>query len=85
MQTAVVLGQLIATLKHPSLGGQRLLVVQPMQADDKTPDADPLVVIDRLGAGRGSTVIISSDSALARDELGKSTPVRWTTIGICDP
>ncbi len=84
MQNAIVLGQAVATLKHPSLVGERLLVVQPLKADGKTPDAGPMVVIDRLGAGRGATVMISSDALIARRELGAITPVRWTTIGICD-
>jgi ethanolamine utilization protein EutN len=84
MQAARVLGQATATMKHPTLKGQRLLIVQPLLADEKTPDAHPLVVMDRLGAARGATVIISSDSALLRDELGSDTPVRWSTIGVRD-
>jgi ethanolamine utilization protein EutN len=64
------------------LEGWRLLVVQPLAADGRKPDGEPLVAIDNLGAGRGETVIITNDGRWAR-ELVKSetTPARWTVIG----
>lgn len=84
MQPALVLGTTRATVKHPSLNGQRLLIVQPVGVDQK-PDGEPLIVIDHLGAARGARVILTSDSELARGMVGNErTPVRWSTIGVID-
>ncbi len=84
MQIASVIGQAISTVKHPSLHGWRLLVVQPLGADGRE-DGEPLLAIDHLGAGKAHRVIISNDGAGAREVIGdKNSPVRWMVIGICD-
>ena len=65
--------------------GWKLLVVQPLQADGRSPEGDPILAVDRLGAGRGETVIISSDGRGARELLqSNNTPVRWFVLGIPD-
>lgn len=84
MQLGRVEGQAVSTVKHPSLQGWRLLVVQPLGVDG-TEDGEPLLSIDHLGAGPGSLVIISNDGAGARELVGhKNSPVRWMVLGICD-
>jgi ethanolamine utilization protein EutN len=85
MLLARVLGNATATVKHPSMEGWRLLIVQGLGTDGRTPDGDPQLVVDNLGAARGDFVIISSDGKWTR-ELVKSdtTPVRWCVIGIKD-
>ena len=45
---------------------------------------EPLVLLDRMGAGRGSTVLVSSDGTIARDWLGKGVPARLVVVGIVD-
>jgi ethanolamine utilization protein EutN len=84
MQLALVKGRATATVKHPSMNGQKLLVC--MQLDPKgKPVGDPIIAIDQLGAGGGETVLLSSDGAAVREKLGDdSTPVRWFTLGIVD-
>jgi ethanolamine utilization protein EutN len=83
MQLARVLGSAVATVKHPSMNGCKLLVAQPLAADERSVDGDPLLVVDFLGAGRGETVIITNDGRVARELLkNDTTPVRWTTVGI---
>jgi ethanolamine utilization protein EutN len=42
-----------ATVKHPSMAGWKLLIVQPYGPDGQTPDGDPVLVVDALGAGIG--------------------------------
>ncbi len=85
MQAARVIGNATATIKHSSMEGWRLLVVQPLLADGHTPDGDPILAVDALGAGLGSTVIISSDGKGTRELLKRDdTPVRWSVIGIAD-
>jgi ethanolamine utilization protein EutN len=85
MQPARVLGTVTATIKHPTLKGAKMLVVQPYLLDGGTPDGDPLIAVDGVGAGRGETVMITSDGRGARELLkADATPVRWTIIGIKD-
>jgi ethanolamine utilization protein EutN len=85
MQRALVIGRAIATVKHPTLRGYKLLLVQPQLADGQRPDGPPLLVIDTLGAAAGQTVMVTSDGRGARELLGSTqTPVRWTTLGIED-
>jgi ethanolamine utilization protein EutN len=84
MQIARVVGQAVSTVKHPSMHGWRLLVVQPLGVEDK-PDGEPLLAIDYLGAGSAHRVIVSNDGAGARELIGnKNSPVRWMVVGICD-
>ena len=85
MLRAQVVGTATATVKHASLQGWKLLVVQPMAADGTTPDGDPLLVVDPLGAGRGQWVMLTSDGAYVRELLrDRTTPMRWSVIGIED-
>ena len=83
MQLGLVLGSATSTIKHPSFEGQRMLVVQPVTADGKD-DGEPVLVFDRLGAGRGQRVIITSDGALMQTELGRDTPGRWSVMALPD-
>ncbi|MEO2022145.1 MAG: EutN/CcmL family microcompartment protein [Pirellulaceae bacterium] len=85
MQLAQVIGTATSTVKHESLTGSKLLVVQPYGVDGKTPDGPPLLAVDVVGSGRGECVMITSDGRLAREVLNTdATPVRWTVIGIKD-
>jgi ethanolamine utilization protein EutN len=80
-----VIGSATATVKHPSMEGWKLLLVQPYGPDGRTPDGDPMLAVDALGAGIGEKVIISSDGKGTRELLGcENTPVRWSVIGIAD-
>ncbi|HLN26269.1 MAG TPA: EutN/CcmL family microcompartment protein [Gemmataceae bacterium] len=84
MQLGQVVGQGVATVKHPSLQGWRLLLVQPLTAERKE-DGEPLLAIDNLGAGTGNLVILCNDGAGARELVGSRTsPVRWMVMGVCD-
>ena len=42
MQLAEVIGTATATVKHHSMTGWKLLIVQVLLADGETPDGDPL-------------------------------------------
>lgn len=80
-----VIGNATATVRHPSMRGWKLLVVQALGPDGKTPDGDPFLAVDSLGAGIGETVIVSSDGKGTREMLGSdNSPVRWLTLGIVD-
>lgn len=80
-----VIGTATSTVKHSSMLGWKLLIVQPYEVDGVTPDGDPLLAIDSVGAGRGTTVIMTSDGRSTRGLVGSErTPVRWSVIGIRD-
>jgi microcompartment protein CcmK/EutM len=85
MQIGLVVGTATSTVKHPTMKGQKLLIVQPMLVDGTSTDGDPQIAIDAVGAGRGERVLISSDGRYTRDILkADATPVRWSVIGIAD-
>jgi ethanolamine utilization protein EutN len=84
MQLATVIGHATSTIKHASLNGWRLVIVQPLNVKRK-PEADPVVAVDKFNAGSGQTVIINSDGKGAREYVGEEkSPVRWFVIGIED-
>jgi ethanolamine utilization protein EutN len=84
MQIGRVVGQGVSTVKHPTLKGWRLLLVQLLTPDGKE-DGEPLLAIDNLGAGLAHRVILSNDGASAREMVGaKSSPARWLVLGVCD-
>ena len=85
MYTGVVVGSATATVKHPSMKGAKLLLVMALQGDGRSIEGDPILVVDRLGAGKGEKVIITSDGIATRELLGSdSSPVRWSVVGIED-
>ena len=84
MQIGRVVGHAVATVKHPTLTGWRLLVVQLMTEDGQA-DGEPLLAIDGLGARVFDRIILSNDGAGAREMVGaKNSPVRWFVMGLCD-
>lgn len=84
MLLARVEGNVVATRKHPSLDGFRLVICQPIGAGGE-PEGSPQVAIDCHGAGMHQQVVISSDGLSARKQVGdKFSPVRWLVIGIVD-
>jgi len=84
MQVGLVVGHVTATIKHPSLTGWKLLLVQLLGTGDK-PDGEPQLAIDALGAGAGARVMLTSDGKEARQLVGaKNSPVRWFVMGLCE-
>ena len=84
MLLARVEGNLVATRKHPSFEGWRLVICQPINnAGD--PEGVPQVAIDAHGAGMHQRVIISSDGSASRALVkDPKSPVRWMIVGIVD-
>ena len=84
MMIAVVEGTATSTIRHPTLKGWRLLLVQPIDAAGQ-PDGEPQLAIDNLGAGHGTKVLISNDGRGTREMVGsEQTPLRWAVIGLVD-
>ncbi len=81
MLLARVQGHATSTVKHASLTGAKLLLVQPLRSLTK----EPLLVLDRLGAASEDVVIITSDGKAAREYVQDETsPARWSVVGIVD-
>ena len=85
MQLGLVVGTATSTVKHATMRGQKLLVVQPLMADGESPDGDPQIAVDSVGAGKSQTVMITSDGRFVRELVKQeNTPIRWSVIGIAD-
>ena len=84
MQLGKVVGRATATVKHETLAGWRMLLVQPLDAGGNA-DGDPQLAIDNLGSRLTDTVMLTTDGSAVRDIVGKqNTPIRWAIIGIAD-
>jgi microcompartment protein CcmK/EutM len=84
MLLARVEGNVVATRKHPSLNGWRLVICQPISSAGE-PEGAPQVAIDPHGAGLHQRVVISSDGAATRRTVGDDkSPARWMITAIVD-
>lgn len=83
MQLARVVGTVVATVKHDSLVGVRLLVIQPQDHEGK-PDGDAIVAADPLQCGPGELVewVTGREAALALPVT--YSPVDASVVRICD-
>jgi ethanolamine utilization protein EutN len=78
-----VVGCVWATVKHPKLEGQRMLVVQPL-----TPELNPtgkrIVVTDWSGAGAGELVYWCRGKESSFPFLPSEVPTDTCIVGIVD-
>ncbi len=85
MQVALVVGFAHATVKHSTLQSRKLLLTQPLLADGVSPDGPPMLAVDKLGAGAGDRVILTSDGSAIRQMFNvENSPIRWAVLGIVD-
>jgi ethanolamine utilization protein EutN len=84
MKLARVVGTLVATQKHRTFEGAKLLLVQPLALDDIA-QGPVLLATDAVGAGVHEKVLIVLDGRAASDAMGRrGTPVDAAVIGIVD-
>lgn len=84
MLLGLVIGHATSTVKHPSLVGLRLPLIQTLDSSRK-PEGELICAVDRMGAGVGQTVIINSDGKGAREYVGnEKSPARWYVVGLAD-
>ncbi len=85
MILARVDGHVTATVAHPSLRGQRLVLCTPIDENGVASGA-PFAAIDPLGAGQHGRVFITTDGSWTQQMLGDdSSPLRNHVIGLVDP
>ena len=84
MQIGIVVGTVVSTQKHHKLEGAKLMLVQPLELDDRL-RGTPLLAIDSVGAGIGEKVLIVIEGKAAGAALRrKAAPVDAAIIGIVD-
>ena len=86
MNQARIIGYAMSIVKHESLVGQKMLIAVPTSNLDGSPQGDPMIIYDKLGAGVGDLVLITSDGSYTRREIigAKLSPARWGVVGIID-
>jgi ethanolamine utilization protein EutN len=83
MFLARIHGTVVPAAKHATLEGCRFLLAQRLEADGSLA-TEPVVVIDWMGAGNGTTVLVSNDGDIARERYGNTTPARMVVAGLVD-
>ena len=84
MKIAKVIGNIGATRNEPRLSGYKLLLLQPENIIDASPDGPPIVATDLIGAGVGEAVIYVGGSSARSASGDMSLPVDATVIAIID-
>ncbi|HTO89533.1 MAG TPA: EutN/CcmL family microcompartment protein [Candidatus Sulfotelmatobacter sp.] len=84
MFTARVVGDVVATIKHRDLHGEKLLLVQPVSAEGET-RGKPVIAVDRAQAGPGDWVLVADEGNSAAQVLGKPRgAIRTVIVGVVD-
>jgi ethanolamine utilization protein EutN len=85
MLIARVIGELVATRKHPSHEALKLLLVQPLNLDGSD-RGDAVVAVDSVGAGVGDRVLLTMEGFCAMSSVDRwpSTPIDSAVIGVVD-
>lgn len=84
MLIARVIGEVVATQKHPSHEGQKVLVVQPLNLDGSN-RGDAVVALDAVDAGVGDRVLLTTDGFAAMTSVGRpQSPIDMAVIGFID-
>lgn len=84
MLIARVIGDVVATQKHSSHEGQKILLVQPLNLDGSD-RGDPLVALDAVDAGVGDRVLLATEGYSAMTSVGRpQSPIDMAVIGVID-
>jgi len=93
MFLARVTGHVVATQKDKTLGGQKLLVVEPLNVKfDETSNKPAslgntgraIVALDVVGCGEGELVLVTQGSSARMTEKTKDLPADAVVVGIVD-
>ena len=85
MILARVDGHATATIAHPSLKGQKLLLCTPVDENGEATGL-PFAAVDTLGAGKHSLVYITTDGQWTQGSVHDDhSPIRNQVIGLVDP
>ncbi len=80
-----MIGDVVATVKHPAFRGRKLLLVQPLDAhgDDA---GSSFIAVDDVQAGPGDRVLVLSEGNGVRQilKIGDQVPIRSVIVGVVD-
>ena len=83
MQLALVIGEVVATMKDANLVGMRLLVLQPIAPSGEA-SGRTLVALDSVGAGVGEHVFFVRGREAAFPFYPAEPPTDAAVVGIVD-
>jgi ethanolamine utilization protein EutN len=84
MKLCRVAGNVVATVKHPTYRGHKLMIVQPIDEGGRDVGTDFLAV-DLVQAGPGDTVLVMQEGNGVRQILKEQKlPIRSIIVGIVD-
>ena len=84
MILARVIGDLVATQKHASHEGRKILLVQPLNLDGSD-RGDTVLALDSVEAGVGDRVLVVQEGWSAMTSVGRpQSPIDMAVIGIVD-
>jgi ethanolamine utilization protein EutN len=79
-----VIGDLVATHKHPSHEGRKLLLIQPLNLDGSD-RGDAVIALDSVDAGIGDKVLVVAEGYAAMTTVGRpDSPIDMAVIGFID-
>ena len=84
MHVARVVGEVVATIKHRDLAGQKLLLVQPVTPEG-APTGRVAIAVDCVQAGPGDLVLVNDEGNGAAQALRRARgAVRTVIVGVVD-
>lgn len=79
MFLARVTGEVVATIKHGALAGQKLLLAKPIAGGRAT------IAVDSVQAGPGDLVLVADEGNSAAQVLRRPRgPIRTVIVGVVD-
>jgi len=84
MIIARVVGNIVATQKHASHEGKKILLIQPLDLENN-PAGDVVVALDSVDAGVGDRVLAVQEGFSAMTSVGEpNSPIDAAVIGVID-
>jgi ethanolamine utilization protein EutN len=84
MKVARVVGDVVATIKHPHLENQKLLLVQPVTPSGEKAGA-VMLAVDQAQAGPGDLVLVLDEGNGAAQVLRRARgAIRTVIVGVVD-
>jgi ethanolamine utilization protein EutN len=78
-----VIGNVVCTMKDPTLVGQKLLIVQPLDRNGRG-NGRPIIALDAVGAGAGEMVYWCRGKEASFPFLPAELPADAAIVGIVD-
>lgn len=84
MLIARVVGEVVASHKHPSHEGRKILMVQPLNLDGSN-RGDAVLALDAVDAGIGDKVLLVTEGFSAMTSVGRpESPIDMAVVGFID-